>query len=330
MKLYPWLIKPYNNIIQQYQKNKAHHAILIKTQRGIGASLLIWFISRWILCLKPIGKNFCNQCSGCKLMSIKSHPDWHVLKSEKNNFFNIEDIRKINEKIFTCSRQGESKVIVLPDTEQLTESAVNAFLKTLEEPPKKTWFFLINYNNFNLYSTLNSRCLIYPLFAPNEKDSINWLQKDTKKKSKSYLTALRINQGSPISAKKFINGIIWIERINFYKYLFNAFQNKNLLKILPEFNKKNNIVQINWICFLLLDAIKFNFNQKQYLINFDQITLIEFLSHNYTNFVLDMSIRTWMQCQYKLLNISGVNQQLLLLEQLLKWEEIFNIEFKNE
>ncbi|CAL4326413.1 DNA polymerase III subunit delta' C-terminal domain-containing protein [Buchnera aphidicola] len=327
MKLYPWLIKPYNNIVQQHIKKKAHHAVLIKTQRGIGVSLLIWFISRWILCLKPVGTKFCNECHGCKLMSFKSHPDWYYFQSEKNNFFNIDYIRIINEKIFTCSRQGGSKIIFLPDTEKLTESAANAFLKTLEEPPKRTWFFLVDYKNLNLHSTLNSRCLIYQLFAPDEKDSLNWLKNNTDKKNRSCLTALRINQGLPISAKKFINGEIWIERINFYKCLFNAFKNKNLLNILPKLNKKNSTIQINWICFLLLDSIKFNLNQKKHLINLDQIKLIQFLSFNYTHVILDISIRTWMKCQYRLIQISGINHELLLLEQLLKWEKILNIEF---
>lgn len=327
MKLYPWLIKPYNNIVQQHQIKKAHHAILINTPRGIGVSRLIWSISKRILCLTPIGINFCNKCYGCKLMSIKNHPDWHYCKSEKNHVFNIDSIRIMNEKIFTSSQQGGSKIIFLPDTDKLTESAVNAFLKTLEEPPKNTWFFLVNYNNSNLHPTLNSRCLIYKLFMPDENYSVNWLKQTTIQQNKSYLTALRINQGSPIYAKKFMNGKIWIERINFYKHLFDAFKDKNLLKMLPILNKKNSSIYINWICFLLFDSIKFTINAKEHLTNFDQIELIRFFSYNYTNVILDLSIRTWMQCRYKLVNISGINYELLLLEQLLTWEKILNFQF---
>ncbi|QCI17748.1 DNA polymerase III subunit delta' [Buchnera aphidicola (Acyrthosiphon lactucae)] len=324
MKLYPWLIKPYNNIIQQYQKNKAHHAILIKTQKGIGASLLIWFISKWLLCRKPIGTNSCNECYGCKLISSNNHPDWHNFITKKNSTFSVEDVRQINKKIFKCAQQGGSKIVFLSDTEKLTESAINALLKTLEEPPQKTWFFLINYKNLNSHFTLNSRCIIYKLFAPTEKESLNWLKKETKKENKLYLTALRINQGSPVSAKKFMNSEAWIDRINFYKNLYDAFKNKNLLKILNSLKEKNSIVKIDSICFLLLDAIKFNFNEKKNLTNFDQMELIQFLSYNYKNLVLDISIRTWMHCKHRLLNISGINYELLLLEQLLRWEKILD------
>ncbi|WP_295165243.1 DNA polymerase III subunit delta' C-terminal domain-containing protein [uncultured Buchnera sp.] len=325
MKLYPWLIKPYNNIVRQHQIKKAHHAILIQTQRGIGISLLIWFISKWLLCLKPIEMNSCNQCYGCKLMSSNNHPDWHKLISEKSNIFSIEDIRVINEKIFKCSQQGRCKIIILSDTEKLTESAINAFLKTLEEPPKNTWFFLVNYKNTNLHSTLNSRCLIYKIFAPKEKDSLHWLESEIIKKNRSHLIALRIHQGSPLSAKKFINSNIWIDRKNFYNDLFSALKNKNLLRILPSLKEKNSTAKIDWICFLLFDSIKFNFNEKNHLINLDQIELIQFLSNNYSNVVLDISIRRWMHCKYRLSTIPGINYELLLLEQLLIWEKILDL-----
>jgi DNA polymerase-3 subunit delta' len=193
MKLYPWLIRPYNNIIKQYQTKKAHHAYLIKTQKGIGVSRLIWFISKWLLCLKPIGMSFCNKCHGCKLMSVQNHPDWHNFIAEKNNMFNIDSVRVINEKIFKCSQQGGNKIIFLSDIEKLTESAINAFLKTLEEPPKNTWFFLVSYTNLYFHSTLSSRCLIYKLFPPTEKNTLNWLKKETLNKNRSYLTALRLS-----------------------------------------------------------------------------------------------------------------------------------------
>ncbi|QCI19914.1 MAG: DNA polymerase III subunit delta' [Buchnera aphidicola (Brevicoryne brassicae)] len=321
MNLYPWLMKPYKNIIYQYQIKKAHHALLIKTEKGIGVSNLIWYISKWLLCLKPIGINCCNECHGCKLMVARNHPDWHYLK---NNTFNINDIRIINEKIFKHPQQGGNKIIFLSNIENLTPYAVNAFLKTLEEPPKNTWFFLISYNHVNLHLTLNSRCLLYKIFIPKEKDSIKWLKKKTFKKNRSCLTALRINQGSPISAKKFINEEVWIERENFYKCLFNAFKNKNMLKILKILNKKNSTIKINWICSLLFDSIKFNFSKEKYLTNIDQIALIQFISYNYTNSILDISIRTWMQCRYRLLNIPGINYELLLTEQLLRWEQILH------
>ncbi|WP_425619830.1 DNA polymerase III subunit delta' C-terminal domain-containing protein [Buchnera aphidicola] len=289
----------------------------------------MWFISKWLLCLKKTGINFCNNCYGCQLMSSNNHPDWYNCINHTNKICNIDTIRFINEKIFQSSQQGGGKVIFLSDLEKLTESAVNAFLKTLEEPPKHTWFFIINYRDFNYFSTLHSRCLIYKLFLPSEKYSLNWLKQENKQNNQLYLTALRINHGSPISAKKFINGDIWVERMLFFQSLHHAFKHCDLLKILPILQNKNTIDKIDWLCLLLLDAIKFNIDEQKYLINLDQIQFIQFLAHRYTYIILDLSMTTWMRCKNRLLKIPGINHELVLLEQLLAWEAILNNTFKN-
>ncbi|WP_261979615.1 DNA polymerase III subunit delta' C-terminal domain-containing protein [Buchnera aphidicola] len=324
MKLYPWLRQTYKNIIYQYKKKTAHHAILIKTQKGLGTSELIWFISKWLLCLKRIDIYFCNQCHGCTLMNAHNHPDWHNFKNEKNEKLQVDDVRKINNKIFKSAQQGGPKIIFLENIKNLTEPAMNAFLKTLEEPPKNTWFLIINYHSLDIFATLHSRCVLYKVFTPTEKDSLQWLNNNQINNDALYLTALRINAGSPISSKKFLDGTLWMERIKFYQHFIKAFKKKDLLELLKILNTTNTHTKINWICSLLLDAIKFHYTQDQYLINLDQLEIIKFLSKNYTNDVLDISIRNWMQCRYRLLNISGINYELLMAEQLLRWETILH------
>ncbi|WP_295164366.1 DNA polymerase III subunit delta' C-terminal domain-containing protein [uncultured Buchnera sp.] len=322
MKWYPWLAKPYKEIIGLHIKKKAHHAILIRTQKGMGVSTLIWLISKWLLCLKPTGIKFCNNCHGCKLMSAKNHPDWHNIINEKNDIFDVQSIRIINEKVFKRAQQGNNKIIFLPDVHKLTESAVNALLKTLEEPPEKNWFFLIDYSCLKLHSTLKSRCFLYRLSPPIEKESLNWLKNQNKKNNRSNITSLRINQGSPICAQNFIEGELWEERKNLYKSLSNSIKDKNLLKILPILCKKNTIIKIDWICLLLFDAIKINFNERKKLTNCDQIKLINFFSEKYNNVILNKSIQNWIKCRFILLNTSSINNELLLLEKLLVWEKI--------
>ncbi|AAM67896.1 DNA polymerase III subunit delta' [Buchnera aphidicola (Schizaphis graminum)] len=322
MKWYPWLIKPYKKIIRLHERKKAHHAILIKTQKGMGVFKLVWFISKWLLCLKPKGTNFCDNCHGCKLMSANNHPDWHTIINEKNDVFDVDSIRVINEKIFKRAQQGNNKIIFLPNVHKLTESAVNALLKILEEPPEKNWFFLIDYNYLKLHSTLKSRCFLYRLPLPLEKESLNWLKNNNKKDNISNLTSLRINQDSPISAKNFIESDLWDERKNLYKSLSHSIKDKNLLKILPVLCKKNTIMKIDWICLLLFDAVKTNFNERKKLINCDQIKLINFFSKKYNNILLNKSIRKWTKCRYILSSVSSINSELLLLEQLLLWEKI--------
>lgn len=323
---YPWLTKLYKIIIQQHQIKKAHHSILINTKKGMGIFQLIWNISMWILCSNPIGKKSCHLCHNCKMMLSYSHPDWHSIVIEKNKLYNITDIHNIQYKIYQCSQQGGNKIIFISNINQLTESAVNALLKIIEEPPKNTWFFLVNYDCLYLYPTLNSRCLIYNLPIPQEKKSLLWLNTALKNKNDkiSYLTALRVNTGAPLTAKKFINGEMWTERIYFFKNISLSFKNKNLINIISMLNDHNIIIKIDWICLLLFDAIKFNINKKNFISNLDQIPLIDMLARNYKYYHLNQSIYSWIKCKYRLTTILGINHELLLVDQLLSWEKILN------
>ncbi|QFQ32941.1 DNA polymerase III subunit delta' [Buchnera aphidicola (Aphis fabae)] len=322
MKHYPWLKNPYKRIIKQHQIKKTHHAFLIKTVRGLGVFTLVWNISTWLLCNEINGIESCKKCHSCQLMSSGNHPDWHQYMKNRNEIITIDHIREINEKIFKYPQQGKNKIIFLSNIQKLTESAKNALLKTLEEPPKNTWFFLIDYRNIIINSTLHSRCLIYRLFPPQEKNSLNWLKNQNLLNKTFNVISLRINQGSPISAKKFINNGLWEERKNLFVFFLRSIKNYNLLKILPILSMNNTLLKIDWICLLLFDAIQIYFNIKKQLINFDQLELIQFFSHNYNYFTLNQSIQTWTKCRYRLSNIPGINNELLLLEQLLKWEKI--------
>lgn len=322
MKHYPWLINPYKIIIQKHQAKKTHHAFLIKTIKGLEVFTLIWNISKWLLCNKVNGIKCCEKCHSCQLMTSGNHPDWHQYIKNKNEIVTIDNVREINEKIFKYPQQGKNKIIFLSNIQKLTESAKNALLKTLEEPPKKTWFFLIDYNNIIINSTLHSRCLIYRLFPPQEKNSLIWLKNQNLFNKTFNVISLRINQGSPISAKEFINNGLWEERKNVFICFSKSIKNQNLLKMLPILSINNTLLKIDWICLLLFDAIQVYFNEKRKLTNFDQSELIQFFTQNYNYFTLNQSIQSWNKCRYRLLNIPSINNELLLLEQLLKWEKV--------
>ncbi|QCI17411.1 DNA polymerase III subunit delta' [Buchnera aphidicola (Aphis helianthi)] len=324
MKFYPWLKNPYKIIIKQHQNKKPHHAFLIKTIKGLGVFELIWHISKWLLCNAVNNTKYCNKCHSCKLMSSGNHPDWHQYMKNPSEIITIDHIREINEKIFKYPQQGKNKIIFLSDIQKLTESAINALLKNLEEPPEKTYFFLIDYSNLKVSSTLYSRCLIYKLFPPKEKNSLNWLNNQKLLNKTFNIISLRINQGSPISAKKFISDGLWEERKNLFIYFLKSIKDKNLLKILPILSVNNTLLKIDWICLLLFDAMQIYFNYKKKIINFDQLELIQFFSCNYNYLILDKSIQIWTKCRYTLSNIPVINNELLLIEQLLKWEKILS------
>lgn len=81
------------------------------------------------------------------------------LDAASNNL--VEDIRKINEQVRIPPQVGTHKVYIIDEVHMLTQSAFNAFLKTLEEPPKHAIFILATTEKNKIIPTILSRCQVY-------------------------------------------------------------------------------------------------------------------------------------------------------------------------
>ncbi|TGB75157.1 DNA polymerase III subunit delta', partial [Salmonella enterica subsp. enterica serovar Enteritidis] len=90
--------------------------------------------------------------------------------------------------------------------------AANALLKTLEEPPEQTWFFLASPEPARLLATLRSRCRLHHLAAPSESYAMSWLSREVTASQEALLTALRLNAGSPGAALALLQSERWAQR----------------------------------------------------------------------------------------------------------------------
>jgi DNA polymerase-3 subunit delta' len=325
MIIHSWLKKKYKKIIFQYLNNKLHHSIIISSQIKLGSHELIFLLCKRILCVKS--KNFfsCNKCHNCLLIEAKNYPDLHVIRSEKNKkMIGIDCFLNSINKAYCTSKLGKKTIIWIPKIHLLTESSINSFLKILEEPPLDTLFFLDYKNSFTLKKTLRSRCIIYNIYPPTEKEGIIWLKKTVNNFStQDLLIALKLSENSPILAKKILNSPLWIERKKFFQELRISIKQKNLFYLLNNF-KKNAIKKIFWVYSLIIDVIKFCFNKNLVLINTDQNKLIKIIKEKNKIQDLYIIINSWKKCFFCMKNISQVNQEFILLEPLIIWEKIFN------
>ena len=144
-----------DRILNQFCNGKMHHATMLSGKYGIGkATFAYWLASRMIL-------------SSCKdeeremhieLLTRNIHPDVMFLElSEGENEIKIEQVRILLEKIMIKSTYG-NKFVIIDDINSVNKNGVNALLKTLEEPPANTYFFLINHKISRLLDTIYSRC----------------------------------------------------------------------------------------------------------------------------------------------------------------------------
>jgi len=324
MNWYPWLNQPYRQIISQHQAGRGHHALLLHSLTGMGEASLVWGISRWLMCQRRDGLKSCGACHACQLMQANTHPDWYRLEAEKGkSALGIDAVRSVTEKLYHHAQQGGAKVVWIPDAAQLTEAAANALLKTLEEPPKNTWFLLNSQQPAQLLATLRSRCFTFHLAPPDEAPGLQWLLKQRPITEQDALTALRLSGGAPAAALDLLSEKRWAAREALCQALPEALRG-DMLSLLPVLNHDDAVQRTGWLCSLLVDALKWQQGGGQFIANVDRQALIAELAMQLPASALDKSVRQWMIARDRLLNVVALNRELLLTDQLLGWEQMLH------
>lgn len=321
MNWYPWLNQPYRHIISQHQAGRAHHALLIQAIDGMGDDALVWGVSRWLMCQQRDGLKSCGLCHGCQLMQAQTHPDWYRLEAEKGkSTLGIDAVRQVTEKLYHFAQQGGAKVVWLPDAAQLSESAANALLKTLEEPPANSWFFLSSREPSRLLATLRSRCMALSLTPPEEAQSLQWLSRQKPQDEAALQAALRLSAGAPAAALQLLEPARWQARQTLCNALPAALR-QDILQLLPALNSEDVAARISWLLALLVDALKWQQGATRWLSNPDRQDVVALLADTFSSRALDESAREWMQCREQLIHVAAVNRELLLTDRLLSWAD---------
>ena len=143
----------------------------------------------------------CDECFSCKKIESGSHPDFLVISPEGGQI-RIEEIRAIDNILSFKPFEGRKKVVIVDEADTMNPFASNAFLKTLEEPPKDSLIILISSNPDRLPDTIKSRCSrvnFTPLSIESCREVIKTvtIQKGSKKTDEELLTLVRLSMGRP-------------------------------------------------------------------------------------------------------------------------------------
>ena len=155
---------------------KVHHAYRFEGPAGVGKNLAALALARALLCERPTPLA-CEGCSSCKRAAsfseeppqLPAHPDLliverglyrNVLQASETSGISIEQVRRIVlSRVGFAPHEGRAVVCIVRAAEELTTSAANALLKTLEEPPARTFFVLLTSKPSRLLDTIRSRTL---------------------------------------------------------------------------------------------------------------------------------------------------------------------------
>lgn len=321
MKWYPWLNAPYRQILARYQEGRGHHALLLHAIKGNGDASLCYALARWLICQRPEGAKSCGQCHSCRLMLAGNHPDFYQPEPEKGRLsLGVDSIRQIIDPLYHHAQQGGAKVVWLPLAEVLTEQAANALLKTLEEPPDRTYFLLGCREPSRLLPTLRSRCLYRHLPVPDEAVALQWLRQQGSTSVDEARTALRLASGAPLGALELLRPARWAERAALCTGVQQALARRDFLLLLPLLNQDKDDEPLHWLLSLLTDALKWQQDAADYIINQDQPQLVGALAARYPAGTLHHQLHHWLRCRSQWQEIAGINRELLLTNQLLNWE----------
>lgn len=320
MKWYPWLRPDFEMLVASYQAGRGHHALLIQALPGMGDDALIYALSRYLLCQQPDGHKSCGHCRGCQLMQAGTHPDYYSLLPEKGkSALGIDAVREVSEKLYERARLGGAKVVWIPDAALLTEAAANALLKTLEEPPAQTWFFLASQEPARLLATLRSRCRLHHLAPPAESYAISWLAREVTTSQKALLTALRLSAGSPGAALALLASESWQQRDALCQALAASIPHTDWYSLLTVLNHEQAPVRLHWLATLLMDALKRQHGAST-LTNADAVPLITTLAGALSQPGIQAIFTAVCHCREQLLTVAGLNRELVLTDLLLQIE----------
>lgn len=137
---------------------KISHAYLFSGPRGTGKTSVARLFAKALNCEEGIG-HICNHCSNCVAVNDGSHPDIIEIDAASNS--GVEEVRTLIEQVKYSPIKGTKKVYIIDEVHMMTNSAFNALLKTLEEPPEYCVFILCTTEPYKLLPTILSRCQRY-------------------------------------------------------------------------------------------------------------------------------------------------------------------------
>ncbi len=136
------------------------HAFLFCGPRGVGKTTCARILAKTINCTNRTSEvEACDKCESCESFNSGASLNVFELDAASNN--SVDDIRNLVDQVRFAPQLGTHKVYIIDEVHMLSSAAFNAFLKTLEEPPKHAIFILATTEKHKIIPTILSRCQIF-------------------------------------------------------------------------------------------------------------------------------------------------------------------------
>lgn len=164
-----------NTLKNAIRTNHVAQAFVFTGPRGVGKTTCARILAKTINCENLDDRvEACNQCIPCREFDASNAFNVHELDAASNN--SVDGIRTLVEQVRIPPQIGKYKVYIIDEVHMLSNQAFNAFLKTLEEPPKYAKFILATTEKHKIIPTILSRCQIFDFARITVDDIVSHLQ----------------------------------------------------------------------------------------------------------------------------------------------------------
>jgi DNA polymerase-3 subunit delta' len=205
-QLLPWHEGAVAQLQSAWSTARFPHALLLQGAEGLGKKALAAWVANAVLCERSTSAlQCCGECASCKLTGAGSHPDllWIVPEEDKQQI-SVDQIRAATERLSKTSYLLGYKVAIIEPAHQMTHSAANGVLKTLEEPGAGSLLILISSRPSSLPATVRSRCQRIVVRRPTREVALDWLKSQSAGPVSPQL--LEFAGGAPLRALQVAGG----------------------------------------------------------------------------------------------------------------------------
>lgn len=136
--------------------NSVSHAYLFAGSRGTGKTTCAKILAKVVNCLNPIDGNPCNECPNCRAIDQGTATD--VIEMDAATNTGVDYIRDLRDSVVYTPAMLKKRVYIIDEAHMLSDSAFNALLKTIEEPPEHVLYIFATTEPHKIPATIISRC----------------------------------------------------------------------------------------------------------------------------------------------------------------------------
>lgn len=229
------------------ETGKIGHAYLFCGKSGIGKKLVAIEFIKNIMCEHNNAGVACNKCISCN--TFLNNSDFKVIEPEKNSI-KVDQIREMAKEIYLKPTMSSRKCFIIDEADMMNDSAQNALLKILEEPPLYATIVLITENKEKLLGTIKSRVINIEFSNLSEKEIKVILGEKYSDELIQYASG-SVGRALELSNSNYIN--LAIEIVKTFATKNFLIINKEIEKIKSDKNLKTNIDKIletiNLVCY---------------------------------------------------------------------------------